>query len=76
MRCIEIHMMVGWNYQKNRLTLTWDVLKSAIAELCNSAIAININMRCIEMELRAEGYTVLDGLTLTWDVLKCKGREV
>ena len=51
MRCIEIVHTCLLSALYNRLTLTWDVLKSMSGKASTIYLGININMRCIEMLL-------------------------
>ena len=52
MRCIEIALNAWVDSNYNRLTLTWDVLKSFLGHMVYILGEININMRCIEIGLQ------------------------
>ena len=71
MGCFEISLLQLLLMPLPRLTLTWDVLKSARLIEPSERIKINFNMGCFEITFCLTSLLCIRRLTLTWDVLKC-----
>ena len=72
MGCIETREEIGSKILKERLTLTWDVLKLDGENCTITENGINFNMGCIETREEIGSKILKERLTLTWDVLKLK----